>query len=268
MQADRAPDLTAARPAANLRPAALAMGDIGAALATGARQFRALPGLSMAYAGVFVALGLILFGVLEAVAIAPLSLSLAGGFMLVGPILLAGFFALADALHAGTRPAAADIWSGFRRMPRGGWVVSFVCALLFLIWITDAGTLYGFMVGRAPAGFARLLQGEDEIMHFVFFSAIMGAVLAFILFAISAFSIPLIYDRRADLVAGVVASVRTVFGRFPVVMGWACLLAGVIIVSAVLLPLLLVSLPVMAYASRALYFRAFPPLQGPDAGAR
>ncbi len=268
MQARRPPDATAATRAAGLRPAALRLNDIGASLATGVRQFRALPGLSMGYAAVFVVLGLILFGVLEAQAIAPISLSLAGGFMLVGPILLAGFFALADALHAGTRPVAADVVHGFRRMPRGGWVVSFVCALLFLIWITDAGTLYGFMVGQTPTGFARLLRAEDAVTSFVFFSSIMGAVLAFILFAISAFSIPLIYDGRADLVAGVVASVRTVFGRFPVVMSWACLLAGVIILSALLLPLLLVSLPVMAYASRALYFRAFPREPERGSGAR
>lgn len=262
MPIDRPPHADATGRHASLRPAALTMGDIGTALATGVRQFRALPGLSMAYAAVFVVLGLILFGALEAVAIAPISLSLAGGFMLVGPMLLAGFFALADTVQAGGRPAAAHIWQGFRRLPRGGWVVSFVCALLFLIWITDAGTLYGFMVGREPAGFARLLEAEDAIVHFVVFSSIMGAVLAFILFAISAFSIPLIYDGRADLVAGVVASVRTVFGGFAVSMSWAGLLAAVIIASAVLLPLLLVSLPVMAYASRALYFRAFPPDPG------
>ena len=147
----------------------------------------------------------------------------------------------------------------FRKLPRGGWVVSFVCALLFLIWITDAGTLYGFMIGREPTAFARLLQAEESVQRFLFYSSLMGAVLAFIIFAVSAFSIPLIYDGRADLVSGVVASVRAVFGRFPATIVWACLLAFVIIVSAALLPLLVVTLPVMAYASRALYFRVFPP---------
>ena len=43
---------------------------------------------------------------------------------------------------------------------------------------------------------------------------------------------------------------------------WALLLAGVIIVSTLLLPLLLLTLPVMAYASRELYFRTFPPEAG------
>nr|WP_286206626.1 DUF2189 domain-containing protein [Thauera linaloolentis] len=242
-----------------MKPAAVRISDITAALSSGWRQFSAMPTLSIAYAAVFVVLGAILFAALESMSIAPISLSFAGGFMLIGPALLAGFFSLGDSLRAGRRPAAADIWRGFTRMPRGGWVVSFVCALLFLIWITDAGTLYGFMIGREPAQLARLLEADEAIRRFVFFSSIMGAVLAFILFAVSAFSIPLIYDGRANLVSGVVASVRAVFGRFGVVMVWACLLAAVIIASAIVLPLLLVTLPVMAYASRELYFRIYPP---------
>lgn len=243
----------------SLRPAPLGLADLGGALRFGITQFRAIPLLSMAFALLFVVIGALLFGILEFGAIAPMSLSLAGGFMLVGPVLLAGFFGVSDKLRKGRQPSFGDIWSGFRQMPRGGWVVSFVCALLFLIWITDAGILYGFMVGREPIGFVRLLRIEQVVIDYAGYSAIMGGVLAFILFAVSAFSIPLIYDGRATLVSGVVASVRAVFGRFGVMMCWAFLLAAVIMGSVMALPLLLVSLPVMAYASRELYFRTFPP---------
>ena len=241
-----------------LRPAPIGLADVGCALRFGLAQFRAIPLLSMAFALLFVAIGALLFGILEFGAIAPMSLSLAGGFMLVGPILLAGFFGVSDKLRKGRNPGFGDIWSGFRQMPRGGWVMSFVCGLLFLIWITDAGILYGFMVGREPIGLLRLLQIEHIVLNYAGYSAIMGGVLAFILFAVSAFSIPLIYDGRATLVSGVVASVRAVFGRFGVMMCWAFVLAAVIMGSVMALPLLLVSLPVMAYASRELYYRVFP----------
>ena len=244
--------------ASPLKPAVVHMSDIVAAIASGWRHFLAMPRLSISYAALFALLGALLFAVLEWMSIAPISLSLAGGFMLIGPALLAGFFALDDSARAGRKAVAADIWKGFRRLPRGGWVISFVCALLFLIWITDAGTLYGFMIGREPTQLEQLLAADHALQRFVFFSSIMGAVLAFILFAVSAFSIPLIYDGRADLVSGVVASVRAVFGRFGVVMSWACLLAVVIMLSAIMLPLLLVSLPVMAYASRDFYFKLYP----------
>lgn len=246
-------------PSATLRPAPLALADISAAVRFGVAQFRTIPWLSTAFAALFVSMGLFMYLVLEFGQIAPMSLSLAGGFMLVGPILLAGFFSVSDKLRNGRHPAFGDIWDGFRRMPRGGWVISFVCGLLFLIWITDAGILYGFMVGREPFGFLRLLRIEGVVVNYAGYSAIMGGVLAFILFAVSAFSVPLIYDGRAQLVSGVVASVRAVFGRFGVMMCWALVLAAVIITSTLLLPLLLVTLPVMAYASRELYYRTFPP---------
>ncbi|MCK2125328.1 DUF2189 domain-containing protein [Thauera aromatica] len=242
-----------------LRPAAVRRHDLLAAITAGAAQFRAQPLLSAGFAAVFTVLGSLMFILLEAAGIAPVSLSLAGGFMLVGPALLAGFFALSDRLRHNEKATLGDIARGFRRMPRGGWVMSFVCALIFLIWITDAGILYGFMVGREPVGFMRLLRFEETVAGYVFYSAIMGAVLAFILFAVSAFSIPLLYDRRAHLVPAVVASVRAVFGRFGVVLSWAVLLAAVIMVSALVLPLLLITLPVMAYASREFYLRVYPP---------
>lgn len=259
-------DMTGAVPPGGpgLRPAPLSVADLALALRFGWRQYRAQPWLAAACAAPFAALGLLMFLSLEHAAIAPMSLSLAGGFMLVGPALLAGFFSVSDVLRAGRRARFADFWRGYHHLPRGGWVVSFVCGLLFLIWITDAGILYGFMVGREAIGFLRLLQVEALVLNYAAYSALMGAVLVFILFAVSAFSIPLIYDGRAQLVSGVVGSVRAVFGRFPLVMCWALLLSAVIVVSALLLPALLVALPVMAYASRAFYFRVFPA----DEGAR
>lgn len=250
--------------AATLSPAPVTLVDIGASVRFGLDQFRSIPLLSVAFSALFVAIGLLMYSALEFGQIAPMSLSLAGGFMLVGPILLAGFFSVSDKLRLGRHATFGDIWDGFRRMPRGGWVVSFVCGLLFLIWVTDAGILYGFMVGREPFGFLRLLRIEGVVVNYAGYSAIMGGILAFILFSVSAFSIPLIYDGRAQLVSGVVASVRAVFGRFGVMMCWALLLSGVIIVSTLLLPLLLLTLPVMAYASRELYFRTFPPEAGAD----
>ncbi len=246
-------------PAASLAPAPLGLSDIGASVHFGLDQFRAIPLLSVAFSALFMTIGLLMYAALEFGQIAPMSLSLAGGFMLVGPILLAGFFSVSDKVRKGRHASFGDIWDGFRRMPRGGWVVSFVCGLLFLIWVTDAGILYGFMVGREPFGFLRLLRVEGLVVNYAAYSAIMGGILAFILFAVSAFSIPLIYDGRAHLVSGVVASVRAVFSRFGVMMCWALLLSGVIIVSTLLLPLLLLTLPVMAYGSRELYFRTFPP---------
>ena len=92
----------------------------------------------------------------------------------------------------------------------------------------------------------------------------MGAVPAFIIFCVSAFSVPLLYQGRADLVGSISVSVRATLGNFVLSLLWGVLLTSVIVGSVVLLPLLLVSLPVLAYASYALYRNIFPapPTQG------
>jgi uncharacterized membrane protein len=49
-----------------------------------------------------------------------------------------------------------------------------------------------------------------------------------------------------------------VFGSFLPMMLWAALISGLIIGSILLLPLLPLTLPWLAYASRALYRRVLP----------
>ena len=74
----------------------------------------------------------------------------------------------------------------------------------------------------------------------------------------TAFAVPLLCERRAGLVEAVVKSVRIVFGNFIVAMVWAVLLSVTVIASILMLPLLLLTLPWLAYASRALYRSALP----------
>ena len=62
----------------------------------------------------------------------------------------------------------------------------------------------------------------------------------------------------AGLVEAVVLSVRVVFANFTPAIFWAFLLSTIIIGSILLLPLLPLTLPWMAYASRALYRQVLP----------
>jgi len=52
--------------------------------------------------------------------------------------------------------------------------------------------------------------------------------------------------------------VRTVLANFTVCLGWGVVLGSVIVMSIMLLPVLLVTLPVMSYASFRFYRAAFP----------
>lgn len=215
--------------------------------------------VGIAYAAVFTFIGAIILGLLIKSGMTPFVVAAAGAFMLVGPVLLAGFFGIVHALEGSGRVTADAVFNGFHRPPAAVWVIALVSMLLFMIFVTDAGILYSYMVGGTPLFPADMLPPPEGAVSFICWAAVSGAAVAFLLFSISAFSVPLLCEHRATLVTAVVTSVRVVFRNFPVTMAWAALLSITVMGSILLLPLLPFVLPLMAYASHALYREALPP---------
>ena len=242
----------------------LSFHDIGQSLRTGWEEFGSMSGVSLAFGAVFAVLGLVVLIVVVQIGISAMALPFAAGFMLLAPIFLVGFFRLSELRASGFRPRFRDAFAGFRRAPAGLWVVALLCTFLFLVWITDAGVLYSFMVGEVDPRDQPfwLNQFQDHVVAFILWSSLMGSVLAFFAFAISAFSIALLYQRRATTVQAIFASVHAVLRHFVISISWGLLLTGSIVGSILLLPLLAVVLPVMSYASFAFYLRVFPAGQG------
>lgn len=232
--------------------------DIPNWLAHGWRMFQQTRNASMAYAGIFAVIGAILLIGAIALNIAPMVFPLAGGFMLVGPVFLSGFFYVAT-LRAEQIPIRfSDFFLGFRRSPASLWAISLICAFLFLIWLTDAAIVYSLYFGTAPIleslKLVAWLGEHGKLLSFTLFCSLSGSVLAFMIFAISAFSVPLIFCRRVELTKAVGASVRAIFGNFRVMIVWGSILAialgGTILL---FMPLFIVAFPVLAYAGEQAY---------------
>ena len=228
------------------------------ALADGWQMANATRGISIGYSLVFVLGGLAIIGSLLAQGLTPFIIPAAGAFMLIGPVILAGFFGVATAKERGEVVGFGSIVAGFSGAHRALWALSLVCGLLFMIFVTDAAILYAYMLGQAPVWLTELIPVADGVIKFFKWAAVSGFVVALLLYCISAFSVPLLCDARANLVQAIVISVRIVFGSFPVTMAWAGILAILIIGSIVLLPLLPLALPWLAYSSRSLYRQAIP----------
>jgi uncharacterized membrane protein len=232
-------------------------------LRAGWRTFLQAKGLSAAYAGIFALLGLMQFIAVVSVGLSPLVVALAGGFMLLGPALLCGFFNVSDHLERGERVSLQHFFSGFRLAPPALWVVALVEMFLFLVWLTDAGVVYGLYFGGTPnmflPEFLAGLAGEGDTWPYLFFSGLMGTLLAFIIYTTAAFAVPLLFYRRANLAGAVSASVRAVFSSFPAMLAWGLILSGAMFAAMLLLlPLFPVVFPVLAYASRQAYSEVFP----------
>ena len=247
----------------SLPPQQLALSDLAIALRRGWETLRHLPGSSLAFSGLFVAIGLALLYLIETMRVAPMALPLAIGFLLVAPILLIGFFSLIRTWEQGQTPSFYQAFMGMIQAPGSLWTIGGICLFLFLIWISDAAVLYAFMIGANPLPYEAplLIPLKPSVIPFLFWSSLMGLALSFALFIIAGFSIPLLYEGRLSLVAAISASVRAVFKNLFVSLVWGCILAGITLVSILCLPLLFITLPVLAYASFFLYRRVFPPAE-------
>lgn len=246
-------DCTSPRP----QPARIRARHVLQALRDGACAWRANWMVCSLYAALFALAGSALVALVAELGLAPMAWMLAGGFLIVGPVLLIGFFGVARAHRAGRRASLADVVQSFRCAQVGLAGLSAIMLFLFLIWIADASILYGFMVGGGGYHWADVLPRSAVLRDFQLSAALMGAVFALIVFPVTAYSVPLLLERRANLAVAVSASVRAVF--FSVVANalWALVLALTVFASVALPPLLLVTLPVLALAGESLYRRTF-----------
>lgn len=135
------------------------------------------------------------------------------GFLLVAPMLAAGLYELSRRYLAGEPAALVESMLAWKRNPSG--LLGF--ALLALL----AGTLWQgmsalivllFYKGAALAPLAMMIEVLINPQHFfMFFTYIcVGGVLAALMFALSVVSVPMLVDRRCDLVRALATSVNAV----------------------------------------------------------
>lgn len=243
------------------QPQFLHPGDVYAALRDGMRMFLLAPLISAAFAGTLAATGVGLLAILISLGLAPMGWPLIGGFMLVAPSLLAGFFGISRAWRRDGKPGISDIISGFMNTPRDLWGLMLICSFVFVIWMTDAGILFSFMVGTVEPGWNLLLPFSGLLLRFHLGATLAGTFFALIVFFVTAYAVPLLIERRATLVTAVSASVRAILRNVFANMLWSGVLATTIMASIAIPLLLTFVLPVMAFASESMYRRVFPPTE-------
>ncbi len=215
------------------------------------------PSLLLAAILALIATGLLLIPL--ALGIPALVLILAGGFGLIGPLLLPPWLAMRESWEAGRRPGLGLAWRGYRDAGMLG--LAGFCLFLWLVWVTDAGLLYAFLVGTgtpSESGGLAVAGVPSRVGAFFLWSSLLGAALATGVHLIAAFAVPLLYEDRAQLVPAIHASVRAQFQSPGPALAWGLLLTLGLMAGFLLPPLLLFNLPVLAYAHLYLYRRALP----------
>lgn len=232
-------------------------------LAAGWRDYRATTWLSSSFSLIFVLPGALAVWGLLRYDLGLLLFPLFGGFVLVAPILVTGYQRAARLLRRGHAPGFKDLLLGIAAGTPGIWFLTFLLGLAYLIWITDALIIYGIYFGQRPLPFDAALLSDPllrtDLLGYLLYGGLLGLGIATMGFIVAVFGIPLILHRRLGFIDAVNRSVITVFRHPALMLRWALTLAGMTLLTlSVALPLLVVVLPVLGYASYAAYAVLFP----------
>ncbi|WP_156500749.1 DUF2189 domain-containing protein, partial [Alcanivorax sp. HI0044] len=114
--------------------------------------------------------------------------------------------------------------------------------VVFLVWARAANLIYIFY----PVNEWHL----ENVLLFFGVGSSVGALFCAIVFTASVFSLPMIMDRKTDMVTGVITSTNAVLRNKPALFVWACLIGVCLLVGLLTAYLaLVVLLPVLGYAT-------------------
>jgi uncharacterized membrane protein len=187
-------------------------------LREGWNDYRAAPGLSIAW-GVFCML--LSWGVAWTAWRAGgwvLLLSLLSGFVFVAPLLAFGMYSISRKLCMGLTPTLAGTLRAVRKPIANSLVFALVLLVIFLIWARAASMVHIFFPATGTVHLS-------DLVLYLGVGSTIGAFFAYVCFAASVFSLPFIANRDVDVITAVVSSVNAVLRNRWTMFSWAVIVA-------------------------------------------
>jgi len=135
------------------------------------------------------------------------------GFLLVAPMLAAGLYELSRRYLAGEQATLVDSMWAWRRNPSALVGFALLSILAGTAWQVASVVIVAlFYKGPALAPMAMMIEVLVNPQHYLLFFVYMcvGGLLAALVFAVSVVSMPMLVDRRCDLLTALVTSVNAV----------------------------------------------------------
>lgn len=233
--------------------------EIWICLKAGVADFRAAPQFGLFFSAVYVLDGFFMLWIGAGHVTWTLATSL--GFPLAAPFAAVGLYEVSRRLEAEQpliwREILGVVWNErTRQVPWIGAIIVFY----FLFWTFLAHMIFALFMGLTPltnisSSYEAFFTPNGLMMIGV--ELVVGGVLAFVLFALTVVSLPLVLDRENDFMTAMLLSFRCVQENLSVMLFWAAIIAALTLLA--MLPWylgLVVVLPVLGHATWHVYRRA------------
>lgn len=193
-------------------------------LKLGWQDVKRAPRLSLSYGFATLLLGYLISGLAYRYGNLYTVLGLMSGFILIGPFVAIGLYSISCQLQEGKKPVLGYC------LREGGKHVSniilygFILMVVFLIWARAASMLHVFYPVDIDASW-------NSFVLYLGVGSVVGLIFAAIIFCASAFSLPMIMDRKVDMITAVVTSINAVLRNKKVMFVWGLIIAVSILVS-------------------------------------
>ncbi|MEO0701895.1 MAG: DUF2189 domain-containing protein [Pseudomonadota bacterium] len=236
----------------------LTLHEIWSALRAGLHDFRRAPGYGLFFSAFYVLVGAVLILIDAGTFVWTLVLSL--GFPLVAPFAAVGLYEVSRRLEREQPLVWGEILGVVfaekdRQIPWMGVII----LMVFLFWSFFAHMLFALFMGLSTltnisSSYEALLTTNGLTM--IAMQVVIGAAVAFLVFAATVVSLPLLLEKEIDFVSAMLVSFRAVGQNLGVMLVWAAVIAGMLFLGMVPLFLgLFVALPVLGHATWHIYRR-------------
>ena len=192
-------------------------------IALGAEDMKKAPAVSLTYGLTLTLLSLSLAYVTWSFGMLGLYLGMATGFLLLGPVLAIGLYSFSCQIEQGRKPVLGYCMKEGSGHLKDMLIYSFMLLVVFLLWARSATVMHIFFPDNVD-------YELTDLALFLGIGSVIGAIFSMIVFTTSAFSLPMIMDRKTDAITAVVTSVNAVLSNKKTMLLWALIIVAFVAV--------------------------------------
>ncbi|ACL74114.1 integral membrane protein [Thioalkalivibrio sulfidiphilus HL-EbGr7] len=220
-------------------------------LAAGLKDIKRTPGLSLGYGLFFSLVGVML---LTGAWNDPwLVMTFMAGFLLVGPLTALGLYEISRRQERGEPLTLMDTLTSWRRNPLGISLYTVFLGIIMIAWIRFTSLMIALFFEGVPdklqEGWMALITTEQGFGFLLVFT-LSGAAAALLVFITGVVTLPMMKERRQDVITCVMTSIRAVQHNPAPMILWALMLVVLIGIGfATFLVGMIFILPLLGHAS-------------------